>query len=236
MKNKMKKFLLETKGIGALAVVLYALIISYYASDWSAKFLKQIMPTVVAETSDFLPITLENGTIVEPQNAYISKTYGTETKPIYIVLDTRADSFSTDDIKENGLYISRKHLYGITSQKTEIRDFEGMPDMTFDRQLLDDGAQWIEQKSAGYIFGSLFVVLTIYMLSAALLYAALIYLLIGKTLKMEFLQTLRVTALGYVALSIFGVIAFSVGVIATFILLLAANYGVAEYLLPRSDA
>ena len=226
----MKKFLLETKWLGALVIVLFALVVSYFVSSRSSEFLKQIMPTVVSETSEFLPITIENGVIVEPQNAYISKNYGSETKPIRIVLDTRVDSLNAEDIKENGLYISRKYFYGITSQKTEIRDFADMPNMTFDRQGLEQGAQWVEQKSAGYIFGTLFVVLAVYMMLASLLYAALIHLLIGKMMKMEFASTLRVTTLGYVALSIFGVMAFSIGIIATFALLLIVNYLVAKYL------
>ena len=224
----MKKLLLETKWIGALAVILFALVVSYYVSDWASTFIKQVRPTAVAELSEFLPITLENGEIVDPQGAYIRKTYGPQNMPINIVLDTRSDSLSSDEISEQGLYVSRKYIYAVSKQKTEIRSFEDMPNATIDRQLLEAGADWMEQNAGTYIFGTLFLSLALFMALASLIYAALIQLLIGKMIKVNFARTLRVTTLCYVALAIFGMAVFSIGVIVKFVLLLAANYGVAK--------
>lgn len=233
----MKKLLLETKWVGALAVILFALVVSYYVSGWASTFIKQVRPTVVAELSEFLPITLENGEIVNPQGAYIrktyGKTYGPQNMPINIVLDTRSDSLSSDEIREQGLYVSRKYIYAVSKQKTEIRSFEDMPNATIDRQLLEAGADWLEQNAGIYIFGTLFLSLALIMALASLIYAALIQLLIGKMIKVNFARTLRVTTLGYVALAIFGMAVFSVGMIVKFVLLLAANYGVAKYV-PQS--
>lgn len=229
----MKKLLLNTKGIGALAVILFALVVSYYSANWASAFIKQVMPTAVTEISDFLPITIENGEIVYPQNAYIRKTYGTQNTAYNVVLNTQVDSLNTDDIKEQGLYISRKYIYAVSTQKTEIRDFEQMPNMTFDRQLLEAGADWMVNKSGIYVFLTLFVSVALFMGLASLIYAALVQLLIGKMLSVDFARTLRVTTLGYVALAIISLAVFSIGIIVKFVLLLAANYLVGKYI-PQS--
>ena len=38
-----------------------------------------------------------------------------------VVLDTRVDEFEASKLSNNGLYVSRKYIYGVSPQKTEIR-------------------------------------------------------------------------------------------------------------------
>lgn len=220
----MKKFLLDTKWIGALSIFIVSFVFAYLASGYAVKAIKAVSPTVVTEASQFLPITIENGAISEPKDTVISKNYGNEAAPLMVVLDTRVDEFSSDDIKNQGMYISRKFIYGVSTQKTEIRSFDSVPNMTIDRQLLIQGADWLETKSGGYIFAAILLSLIIYIGCAVLIYAAIIHLLVGKAMKVSFGRSLRVTTLGYLVLFILATTVVSIGIIVTFVLLAVINY------------
>lgn len=220
----MKKFLLDTKWIGALSIFIVSFVFAYLASGYAVKAIKAVSPTVVTEASQFLPITIENGAISEPKDTVISKNYGNEAAPLMVVLDTRVDEFSSDDIKNQGMYISRKFIYGVSAQKTEIRSFDSVPNMTIDRQLLIQGADWLETKSGGYIFAAILLSLIIYIGCAVLIYAAIIHLLVGKAMKVSFGRSLRVTTLGYLVLFILATTVVSIGIIVTFVLLAVINY------------
>lgn len=226
----MKDFLLNKKWTGVLCTIFVAFIISVIASNLAVKFVKAIAPTVVAEAADFLPITIEKETIIEPKETVIRKNYGTDSNPIWVVLDTRTDELSSTDLQNQGLYISRKFIYGVSAQKTEIRSFANMPDMTINYQMLSDGAQWMENHAGVYAFSILFISMLIYIGIAVLLYSAIIHLIIGKYLKLEFSQTLRVTTLSYLFLLVIGTLIVPLGIIVTFILLISANYAVAKYI------
>lgn len=226
----MKNFLLEKKWTGVLCTLIVAFAVSYLSSSYAAKFVKAMAPTVVAEASDFLPITLEQGAITEPKETVISKNYGTNTAPILVVLDTRVDELNSTDLQAQGLYISRKFIYGVSSKKTEIRSFADLPDMTINHQMLENGAEWLEKYAGIYAFGILFVTILIYIAIAVLLYSAIIHLIIGKAMKSDFTRTLRVTTLSYLLLFVLGAITVSFGIIITFVLLLFANYAVAKYI------
>ena len=231
----MEKTLLNTKWLGTICVVAVAFIFSFLASNYASTAIRAFMPTFVTEASQFLPITVEKGTIVEPKDTQIKKNYGTADSPFVVMLDTNADELTSADLTAQGLYISRKFIYGVKSDKTEVWGLDKLSDMTINQELLQQGAEWVEQKSGGYAFAILFISILLYIPFAILLYAAVIQLIIGMALKVGFGRTLRVTTLGYLALFVIGAFTVSIGIIVTFILLLGANWLTAKYY-PQSTA
>lgn len=225
----MDKTLLNTKWLGTICVVVVSLIIAFMASSYTVSALKTIMPTVVTESADFLPITVENGAIVAPKDTLISKTYGEGDNVFSVVLDTRTDELSAADITNQGVYVSRKFIYGVKSDKTEVRSLSQVSNITLDQEMLQQGAEWTEKHSGGYIFAAIFLSLLIYISLAILIYAALVQLFLGLAMKVGFGRTLRVTTLGYLALFIIGAFAIPTGFIVTLVLLLLANYLVAKH-------
>ena len=61
----MKDFLLNKKWVGFFALLIYALIVAVFVSKSSKEAVLRYGPTVAAEIEYFLPITVENGEIVE---------------------------------------------------------------------------------------------------------------------------------------------------------------------------
>lgn len=231
----MEKTLLNTKWLGALSVAVVAFIFSFMVKNYAINAISAFMPTVVTEAAQFLPITIKNGAITEPKNALISKNYGNEQNPIMVVLDTRTDELSAENLKDQGVYISRKFFYGVSTEKTEIRSLSLLSDMTIDQQMLVQAAAWLEQYSGGYIFVTCFIALLIYFGCAILLYAALAHLIVGMAMKVGFSRTLRVTTLGYLALFIISSYTVSISFIITLVVLLGVNYLTAKYV-PQQTA
>ena len=225
----MDKTLLNTKWLGTICVVVVSLVIALMAGSYTINALKTIMPTVVTETADFLPITIENGAIVEPKDTVISKSYGKGNNTFSVVLDTRTDELSAADITTPGVYASRKFIYGVKSDRTEVRSLSEVSNITIDQEMMQSGADWIENHSGGYIYVTMFLSLLAYICFAILIYAALVQLFLGMALKVGFGRTLRVTTLGYLALFIIGAFAIPTGFIVTLVLLLLTNYLVAKH-------
>lgn len=233
----MKKFLLETKWVGLLIAVVFALIVAVIASNQAATFVKVASPYVATEAQEFLPVTLENGTIVEPKDTVIRKTYAAGSSGSFeVVLNTQVDELRTDDIKTPGLYFSRKAMYAVSSQKTEIRSLSDLPDMTIDSEMFEAGVKWLEANVNKYLFLAIFVGLLGFFAVAVLLYSALSQLLLGKLISSDFSRTLRITTLSYIALTaIAWFLSVPIGIIVKFVLILLANYGVNRVCYPKSE-
>ena len=71
----MKSFLIEKKWIGVGLTVLFSLIVAWVTMSKTVEFVQVITPTISEEAKAFLPITIENGSITEPQNTVIVKEY-----------------------------------------------------------------------------------------------------------------------------------------------------------------
>lgn len=238
----MKKFLLETRWIGVLTVAVFSLIVSYVAANQAALFVKSAAPTIMAEAQYFLPVTIVNGTIVEPKDTVIHKSYAVgksatgEDMSVEVVLDTRTDELSADAINNQGLYFSRKYMYAVSRQKTEIRSLSDFPDMIIDSEMFEAGVKWLEANVNRYLFLAIFAGLLGFFAVAILLYSALSQLLLGKYVSADFSRTLRITTLAYIALTALVWFAgLSIGLIIKFVLILLANFGVNRICYPKPE-
>ena len=232
----MKKFLIELinrKWIGVILTVLFSFVVAWISTTTVARYMQAAAPVVSQEAQAFLPITLENGAITEPQNTVIVKEYQLNDSTMKVVLNTEVDELSSDDIKDSGVYFSRKFMYAVSPQKTEIRSLSDMPNMTVDQEMFDTGMKWLEAKVGGYLFATVFIMLLIYIGIAVLIYAGISQLLLGKLTASPFGRTLRITTLGYLVLFIIALISgWLMNILIKLVLLILLNYFTNKQLYP----
>jgi hypothetical protein len=228
---QMKEIFLDKKWIGAIALCIYALISSLYVSRVAKEFVAGYLPVVVEEAKSFLPITIQNGQIVDPHNQVISKTYG--HGKFNVVLDTRIDEFATTDLQTQGLYLSKKYLYGVRSDRIEVRSLSDLPDATLNNENLQSGAYFIQQKINNYLFIILFVVCISLSALMILIYTGIMHWLLHIMYGAKFAQTLRITTLFYVLIGFGQYIGLHPGFFATLLILCGANIFV-NYVLKNS--
>ena len=225
----MKNFLLQNKWLGFVALLIYALIASAVVSKSGIELVKQYTPVVVQEAEQFLPITLQDGEIVAPQNTIISQTYGDDENEMKfsVVLDTSRDEFEATSLNKPGLYVSKKFIYGVNGQKTEIRSLKEFPDGTLDKETLDAGADLFVKNVQKYMFPLYALVTLIIAMIAVLIYTLVMHWLLAIMFKVNFGQTLRVNTLVYAVISIIEVLSgMYVTWLATLGLMLILNIGV----------
>ncbi len=224
----MKKFLLEQKWVGVGIVVIVSLLVAWISTSKTVKFVQAVSPYISEEAQAFLPITFENGVITEPQNAVITKEYNygyNNEKVVKVVLNTAVDELNSNDIKDSGVYFSRKYMYAVSPQKTEIRTFEDFPNMTVDQETFDSGIKWLETKVSGYLFVIIFFMMLIWIGLASAVYAAISQLLLGKVVPSAFARTLRITTIGYVVLFIIELgTGLGINILIKLVLLVLLNY------------
>lgn len=229
----MKEFLAKNKWMGFVAVLAYALITAIYAAQIIVPTVKEYLPVVAQEADQFLPITIENGEITSPVDTVISKTYGSGANEAIVVLDTRVDEFETSALEKPGLYISKKYMYGVTPQKTEIRSFESMQvsHMVIDSEGIKTVTDYITKNIGKYLFGVVFIVLLLFSCVAILLYTILMHWIVAIWFKQPFSQTLFINSLTYVLISVLGIFTtFDLSTIVRFVAFIAVNVGVCSTL------
>ncbi len=231
----MKKFLIEQKWVGVGFAIIASLLIAWISTSKTIGFVQAVSPYISEEAKNFLPLTFENGTITEPQNTIISKEYkfgDDESNVVKVVLNTEVEELTSDDIKDSGIYFSRKYMYAVTPQKTEIRDLSDIPNMTVDQEMFDSGMKWLESRVNGYLFVVIFVMMLAWIGLAVLIYAALSQLLIGKVVSSAFARTLRITTLGYLVLLIELGTGFGINILIKLVLLVLLNYYINKQFYP----
>ena len=231
----MKKLLLETRWLGLLAVLGFAAVVAGLATKVVNQFVKENAPDVAAEARNFLPIALENGQLVEPADALIRKTYGDEDGSFDVVLNTQVDELGVEDLQTIGLYASRKAVYVVSKEKTELRSLDALPDFRFDEKTLDALLQWVEGKLGVALFVAVFIGAFLFMSVAILLYASLAHLLVGKHFGADYSRTLRITVWTYLVLTASSLY-LPIGIIVKFVLVLLANFLIDKFAYPKAPA
>lgn len=119
----MKDFL-QKKWLGPVIVLLWTVAASLVFSYQVTPVLHKLLSIVTEEAGTFLPITYQNGEVVQPANTIISKTYPLgNDKTFNVVLDTRTDTLDINELPGVGYYVSKKCIYAVTSQKREVSCF-----------------------------------------------------------------------------------------------------------------
>lgn len=225
----MKEILLDKKWIGAAALVVFTLFVAGFFTNFGVKFVTQFAPVVEKEVNSFLPITFSDGEIVAPQDTVISKTYGSQGGAGKVVLNTTVDEFETSELKERGLYMSRKYFYVVSDKKTEIRDYKTIPNMTVDEEVMGEFFKVAKERAGRYIFSTIFIFFLAFAASAIGLYSVAMYLPLKYLYHHGFAYTLRINTFAYIVVSALTMLlGFNLSIIVTFVLLFGANCGVFE--------
>ena len=235
----MKEFITKNKWMGFVAVLAYAVFMAVYATQAVVPVAKEYIPVVAKEVDQFLPITIENGEITEPIDTVISKTYGSNGQEAKVVLDTRVDEFETSELEATGLYISKKYIYGVSPQKTEIRSFEKMklPKVVINSENLKTFTEIAEKSLGKYVFGGVFVFLFLAAVISIPLYTVCMHWIIAIWFKTPFTQTLFINSLTYVVLALLGFFSpINLGVLVSFVAYIAVNVGVCSTLKNQETA
>ncbi len=198
--NKFFNYVRFGKGIGAIWLLLYSLVIAVFIGVGTKNVGNDMVPTLQNVADQLLPIKVENGTIVEPKETVKAVKLDIEGVVVPIILDTTIDSIDVTNFKP-GIYISRQSAYVVGPTKTQIYPFEGS--IFLEQRDYTD----LFRKYAAYLgvmFGILsFVVLFVIYLAIAAL-NALFTVMVAKLFKLNLSYDggMRLSAVTYVITSI----------------------------------
>lgn len=227
----MKDILLGKKWAGAIALAVYTIIVAIFFTNMGVKFILQNAPVVEKEVNVFLPVTIAGGEITAPQNTIISRTYGSGNDILNVVLDTSTDEIETSVLKDKGLYISRKYIYAVSENKTEIHDFKNVPDILIDSEVLHDFSELVQSRAGIYIFVFMLVAFGVWATIAIWIYSFIMQWALKSIFHNDFALTLRINTFAYIGVSVLTMLAgFNISAVSTFIVLFGVNFGVNKWL------
>ena len=114
----MEKFILyirQGKGIGALFLLAAAVLITMMLAISLRNSYSEAKPEIMLVANEFLPLTVKDGQVVQPVDAYkkVDIDLGQQGKPedlFSVVLDTRADA-KAPAMNELGIFITKDVVY-----------------------------------------------------------------------------------------------------------------------------
>ena len=118
---KLADYIVNGKGIGARFMLLLAFLLALQTTWYVRKIGLEFIPQAQVISDQFLPIKIENATVVEPQNS-LKNIYipFRENKGIRLQLDTTRDTLDSQQL-QNGLYLSRRAFYSVSGADIRIR-------------------------------------------------------------------------------------------------------------------
>lgn len=228
----MEQIILRQKWLGFMAAVLLSLFLAVRTASQLSDVYVAIEPSIGHEAEYFLPITIENGKIVSPRDAFIERVYG----KYRLVLNTKVDDLDVSNLS-SGIYVTRNKLYSYDDTKGEVKiqSLEKIPNASL---TIGDVKEFLS-KVGGYIkpvtIISVFFGLLIWIGIAVSLYTLVTHWLFKRLYKADYALTLRVNTLIYLVLSLFEFVAGAhLGIIVTLLIMLAGNY-VANLLLKTEE-
>lgn len=202
--KKILNYISNGQGLG----IKYLLLLSAIVSIFSAVVFKisgddTLVPNAQKVADEFLPIRIENGVIVEPENTVKSYNIvmGEDSKGVEqsfnVVLDTTTDTIDTAGLPQ-GMYISRKAVYVVEKGTVRTTNLE---DSTYlEKKDYTDTLQ--TAVTIGCILLAIigFIVLFVYYLLLTLFYANCSYIVSSIFKKnFEFDLRMRLSALAFIA-------------------------------------
>jgi hypothetical protein len=228
--ENMKK-LLAQKYLSLTVILLFSFVLAAYVANTIKEVLVQYAPTIGEEVEHFLPITIENGKIVYPENKVMSRCYMNDE--YCVVLDTTTDEIKAEDLKQ-GVYISRKNIYMVTPQKTEIKPLT-LENTVIDNEVWQSMLETLVAKLPIITFVVLCLFLNIYVSGFILLCSGIIYFCKSWFSKSDFGQIFKVSTLALVLVEIISVVfGFALSAFSVLCLLFFANIAVDSLL--KKDA
>lgn len=197
---------LKKKWIGPIVLLLYSLGLALFISGQITPYLRKAVPIINQEASVFLPITIQNGEIVQPSNKLIQRTYTIEDETFNLVLDTRTDTLDINTLPGEGLYISKKCSYFVSSNERKMECFDSAQTseaLTITKDNIESILSIVDKYSGIYLTVFLFIIFFVFFYIAILLYTVIMHWFIALLFKTSFWQTLYINTLAYVLWDLF---------------------------------
>ena len=126
--NKILNYIKNGRGYGLKFLILYSLLLSVIFAFQIKGLGDDFVPEMQNAADKILPIKIENGAIIEPNNEIksVNLNFGGIIFPF--VLDTTVDTIDPIGLKP-GIYVTRKALYSVSDKDTRVVDFQQNMDL-----------------------------------------------------------------------------------------------------------
>lgn len=197
--NKILNYIRQGKGRGLIFLLAAAVLVTIFTVTFIKYQYNEFRPKLVSAMDELLPITVENGQIVSPQDTYKKidlKLNEDDTSDVMIslILDTRAE---TAEISPNayGIYFMKDKFYIVSPNKVEMRPLnDGVWDKQKGEELLDYfvGALWLTISVV--TLAALFVIFLIKTL-IVVLFGKIAFKVFNKDATFDTLALMRLSAI-----------------------------------------
>ena len=126
--NKILNYIRYGKGLGLKFLLLYSLVLSVILAVQIKGLGYNFVPEMQNAAEQLLPVKIENGTIIEPNNEIKSVNLSFNGIIFPLVLDTTVDTIDPIGLKP-GIYVARKALYSVSEKDTRVIDFQENMDL-----------------------------------------------------------------------------------------------------------
>ena len=132
--EKILQYIREGKGRGLIFLLAVSVVLSFLSVHTARKFCTEVERQMDLLADEFLPITVENGKIVSPENTYKRVDFkiddtDSHSEGIPIVLDTRTKESAVPDAKI-GFFMMTDVVYIVSPAKIDRHTF---PDGVWDK-------------------------------------------------------------------------------------------------------
>ena len=201
--QKISNYILKGEGLGVKYILFVSIIISLLFSVYVRISGAEMIPYANDIINQMLPIKIENGVVVAPQNTIrvAQLKAGDVAVPLPIVLDTTIDTLDTSKA-ENGFYLTRTAFYAINDNEVRMhaldQDIE-LPQSDY-TDPIKSFLTWI---SVFMFFGGALIIFVTYFVAAIFysLCAQILGLFFGK--KYNFDMRMRMSVLSFLAVYVF---------------------------------
>ncbi len=166
--NKILNYVQKGKGIGALWLFVFALLFSFWTAYNVGKILPQVTPYIQKIADDILPIKIENGVVVEPENTVKAFSYDIAGEPFSVVIDTTTNMLEEGE-RPTGFYLTKSYFYTVSDKQIRRQNLTNsieLPKQDY-MPLMQKGINWTVGVLA--VLGP--VLMFIYFLIGVLFYA-----------------------------------------------------------------
>ena len=213
---------LKNKWIGLAVLVLCSLIWSFRITSDVKPMLQRYIPVIMEVSEPFLPISVKNGEITG--EARVVKTVLPGNPPLNLVLDTTVNNFNVEDLKEAGIYVSKKDIYIVDKGETKIRSLTSFNDVEIDKKTMEKLLSYMSL-IADSLFLIYFLLFFAYISICVIIYSLITYLIMRIFAKTGFSQIFVISSIVYSLIRIFAMLSLiNLGSIITLIILVCANY------------
>lgn len=201
----MEKFILyikQGKGIGALFLLAAAVLITMMLAFSLKNSYSEVKPEIMLVANEFLPLTVKDGQVVQPVDAYkkVDIDLGQKGRPedlFSIVLDTRADA-KAPAMNELGIFITKDVVYLSSPNQIKRIQFQ-------DGEFTKENFPGIVDDAVGAVSAIVVLVLLVFFFATYLIKTGFVVLLMSLVLKVlkkkELIKTSSLMRLSAVAVA-----------------------------------